>query len=158
MQFSFQGIQWHIQEFQFTSDLKVLNLKHHAMILGYDWLAIFSPMKIHWGAKWLVIPYGSSTVLLHGILSELQPGDVVQVCQLAEEDLKLDVLDKALESRIVLPEIKLLLQNYADIFAAKVTYPPPRACSHSIPLVPGASPVNIRPYRYAPALKDEIEH
>lgn len=35
--------------------------------------------------------------------------------------------------------------------------PPKRACDHSIPLVPGAKPVHIRPYRYPPALKDEIE-
>jgi hypothetical protein len=36
-------------------------------------------MRVHWGAKWLSIPYGKSSVLLHGILSQLQPGDRVQV-------------------------------------------------------------------------------
>jgi hypothetical protein len=30
-------------------------------------------------------------------------------------------------------------------------------CDHQIPLLPGARPVQMRPYRYAPALKDEIE-
>jgi hypothetical protein len=35
--------------------------------------------------------------------------------------------------------------------------PPTRACDHAIPLVPGASTVTVCPYRYAPALKDEIE-
>jgi hypothetical protein len=34
---------------------------------------------------------------------------------------------------------------------------PPRACTHTIPLIPGATPFAIRPYRYAPALKYEIE-
>jgi hypothetical protein len=33
-----------------------------------------------------------------------------------------------------------------------------RSCAHSIPLVPGATPFHIRPYKYAPILKDEIEH
>jgi len=35
--------------------------------------------------------------------------------------------------------------------------PPSRSCNHSIPLIPGAQPVFIRPYRYPPKLKDEIE-
>jgi hypothetical protein len=47
------------------------------MILRYDWLEAFSPMKVHWGAKWLIIPYGSKSVMIHGILSQLQEGDVV---------------------------------------------------------------------------------
>jgi len=35
--------------------------------------------------------------------------------------------------------------------------PPERSCDHAIPLVSGAKAVSIRPYRYPPALKDEIE-
>lgn len=30
-------------------------------------------------------------------------------------------------------------------------------CDHSIPLLPGSKPVNLKPYRFNPALKDEIE-
>ena len=36
-------------------------------------------------------------------------------------------------------------------------YPPERAFAHEIPLIPGAAPVNVRSYRYPPAVKDEIE-
>jgi hypothetical protein len=39
----------------------------------------------------------------------------------------------------------------------QVSYPPARSCSHSIPLIEGARAVYIRPYRYALALKIEIE-
>ena len=35
--------------------------------------------------------------------------------------------------------------------------PPPRSCDHSIRLVSGAKHVYIRPYRYPPTLKTEIE-
>jgi hypothetical protein len=35
--------------------------------------------------------------------------------------------------------------------------PPSQSCKHSIPLILGAQPVFIRPYRYPPKLKDEIE-
>lgn len=34
---------------------------------------------------------------------------------------------------------------------------PSRACDHEIPLIEGAQPIFIRPYRYLPKLKDEIE-
>lgn len=34
---------------------------------------------------------------------------------------------------------------------------PSRACDHEISLIEGAQPIFIRPYRYLPKLKDEIE-
>lgn len=36
--------------------------------------------------------------------------------------------------------------------------PPSQACNHCIPLILGAQPVFLRPYRYPSRLKDEIEH
>lgn len=35
--------------------------------------------------------------------------------------------------------------------------PPRRDCDHHIPLIPGAQPVNIHPYRHKPNHKSEIE-
>jgi hypothetical protein len=156
-QSQFKQVQWEVQVLPFVSDLKVLQLQHFDMILDYDWLEQFSPMKIHWGAKWLVIPYGSKSVVLQGILSELQSGDVVQLYQLAEEDLQLDVNEEKPVDSTFLPEIQQLLVKYGDVFATKVYFPPTGACSHTIPLVTGARPFHIRPYHYAPVLKDEIE-
>lgn len=43
------------------------------------------------------------------------------------------------------------------MFAEPTGLPPCRPCDHSIPLIPRAQPVSVRPYRYAPALKSEIE-
>jgi hypothetical protein len=63
------------------------------MILGYDWLEQFNPMKIHWGAKWLAITYGETAHVIQGLLSEVQTGQIVQIVQLSEEDLKLDTDD-----------------------------------------------------------------
>jgi hypothetical protein len=128
------------------------------MMLGYDWLEKFSSMKIHWSEKWMAIPYGSSTVVIHGILSQLSPGDAVQILQLSQEEFQPEKDSNVLLPKSLLPEIQNLLLQYADLFVTKVTFPPDRSCSHSIPLIPGARPVNIRPYRYAPALKNEIEN
>jgi hypothetical protein len=77
-----QNAQWQIEGYEFCSDLKLLQLDYFDMILGYDWLEQFSPIKIHWRAKWLVIPYGADIIILHGVLSKLQSGDMVQIYQL----------------------------------------------------------------------------
>ena len=50
-----------------------------------------------------------------------------------------------------------MLQEFDAIFQEPTELPPPRSCDHSIPLIEGANPVFIRPYRYAPILKTEIE-
>ena len=59
---------WKIQNYHFSSDLRILPLQHFDLILGMDWLESFSPMKVHWKLKWLSIPYQNSTILLQGIL------------------------------------------------------------------------------------------
>lgn len=61
------------------------------------------------------------------------------------------------QSNPVPDEIQLLLDQFSDVFAAPTQLPPRRACDHQIPLIAGAQPVNIRPYRYSPELKTEIE-
>jgi hypothetical protein len=151
-EFQFQHTPWEVQGLQFYSDFKVLHLQQFDVILGYDWLEQFSPMKIHWTAKWVSIPYESRTVVIQGVLSELG-GDVVQLLQLIEEDLNLDVDDVVPVGSQQLLEIQQLLLTYANVFAAKVSYPPPQSCTHTILLIPGAKHVSIHPYRYAPALK-----
>jgi hypothetical protein len=57
----------------------------------------------------------------------------------------------------VCPEVAALLEEFATVFAPLSELPPERNCDHTIPLVPGAKHIQIRPYRYPPALKDEIE-
>jgi len=44
-----------------------------------------------------------------------------------------------------------------DLFAEPTQLPPSREADHQIPLLPGAQPVSVRPYRYSPAQKSEIE-
>jgi hypothetical protein len=50
-----------------------------------------------------------------------------------------------------------LLAEFQDLFWPSEELPPRRQQDHQIPLIPGAHPVNVRPYRYAPHQKDEIE-
>ena len=55
------------------------------------------------------------------------------------------------------PEIHEVLQEFSSVFSDPNSLPPPRAYDHAITLSPGATPINVIPYRYSPLHKDEIE-
>jgi hypothetical protein len=40
-------VTWYLNEYMFTSDLKVLQISSYDLILGMDWLGTFSPMWVH---------------------------------------------------------------------------------------------------------------
>jgi hypothetical protein len=50
-----------------------------------------------------------------------------------------------------------VLDQFKVVFTPPSTLPPPRPEDHSIPLTDGAQSVSLRPYRYNPTLKSEIE-
>jgi hypothetical protein len=55
------------------------------------------------------------------------------------------------------PLLDRLLQQHAAIFAEPQGLPPPRSYDHRIHLLPGTTPVAVRPYRYPHLQKDELE-
>jgi hypothetical protein len=77
---------------------------------------------------------------------------VVQVCNI------LELSDKEQDIYASLPvQVQDIIQQFAAIFELPKGMSPIRDCDHQIPLLPGARPVQMRLYRYAPALKDKIE-
>ncbi|GJT79236.1 reverse transcriptase domain-containing protein [Tanacetum coccineum] len=50
-----------------------------------------------------------------------------------------------------------LLEEYDDVFAIPKELPPFRSHDHKIPLKEGTPPINIKPYRHPPIIKDAIE-
>lgn len=131
--------------------MKVLPLTNYGLVLGMDWLENHSPMKVDWKNKWLATPYEGGSALLQGILPGFPEIIVVQVMMI-EEDGSHSI------QQVEPPEhIKKFLVEFQEVFQEPTGLPPPRNCDHSIPLLPGAKQVNVRPYRYPPNLKDEIE-
>jgi hypothetical protein len=55
------------------------------------------------------------------------------------------------------PFIDDLLQEYDNVFAEPHGLPPSRPYDHRIHLLPGTTPVAVRPYRYPQLQKDELE-
>ena len=127
-------------------DFRVLTLGGYDSILGLDWLAKHSPMYMDWEQKWLSFQYKGTIVTLQGELPEECEFTVMAIFQ--------NITTKNSEH---LPEIQALLDKYAEVFAPPTSLPPRRQYDHSIPLLPGAQPVSIRPYRIPPHLKIEME-
>jgi hypothetical protein len=50
-----------------------------------------------------------------------------------------------------------VLQDFEKCFGEPQELPPHRDYDHHIKLLPGVKPVSVRPYRYTPQQKDEIE-
>jgi hypothetical protein len=65
------------------------------------------------------------------------------VCSMQQEDLPV--------------EIQQILMQYSSLFSEPSTLPPQHVLDHKIPLMDGAQPVNIHPYRYSPLQKNEIK-
>lgn len=132
------------------TDFCILVLSSYDVIVSMDWLALHSPMGVHWLHKWMVISYHNSSVLLHGIYATLQPGSVIEVSMV-------DAVTPSFKDFGLPEQLLSLLAEFVEVFEAPTSIPPLRACDHAIPLVPGAAPVHVRPYRYPPAIKNGIE-
>jgi hypothetical protein len=135
----------------FTSDFRVLNLSSFDIVVDMDWLEDHSPMQVDWRNKWLTIPYQGQSKVLHGIAPDSPDQLLLTVTAVEPEQ------DPTAVQVSVPTAIQHVLDEFSDLFQAPSSLPPSRACDHEIPLVRGAQPVFIRPYRYPPKLKDEIE-
>lgn len=145
------NVQWSIEQCSFTSSFQVLQLSTYDVIVVMDWLEAYSSMQVHWQEKWLAIPFLGHLEFLQGVQSNSPDHLYLQVCALSSQP------DDDLPDLVVPPEIQQLLQQFALLFEAPTELLPSRACNHRISLIPGAQPVFMRPYRYPPGLKDEIE-
>lgn len=157
-----------IQGHCFHIDLKVLPLNCYDIILGMDWLSSCSPMQIHWQHKWLAFQAEHKNVVLEGIVSDnstLQPISVPQLFHLQQHEQlwcvlhlqAVDQMDSSPPQSALSVEFQSLIQEFASLFDKPSGLPPPRSHCHNIPLIQGATPFWLRPYRYNPAQKVEIE-
>lgn len=148
----------------FKSNFKLLNLGSYDVILGMDWLEQFSPMKVDWVNKWLEIMLEGKLITLQGITTQTTicpPISTDQCLGMARNGslmylIQLNSMFQT-ESAEIPDSVRKILDQFKSVFEEPKGLPPKRICDHSIPLILGAKPVNLRPYRYNPALKDEIE-
>ncbi|XP_004971882.1 uncharacterized protein LOC101768429 [Setaria italica] len=158
-------VEWYIQGQAFTTDMRVLDINCYDIILGMDWLSEFSPMWVHWKKKLMRFTHNKQRVTIRGIKDKVQHCNMISA-KILQHLLKKKQLAQVVQlCRVVEPktsseqpvEIQQLLQKNAAISQEPQTLPPARPIDHTIPLLPGSQSVNIKPYRYAPRLKDEME-
>lgn len=57
----------------------------------------------------------------------------------------------------ILDSVQKLIASNNNMFQEPTALPPTRSLDHKISLLLGVQPVNVKPYRYSPTQKDEIE-
>ncbi|CAN6338981.1 unnamed protein product [Urochloa humidicola] len=158
---------WLVQGHQFKTTFKILPLKCYDAILGMDWLEAFSPMKVQWAQKWLSFRYKGQKIKLQGLLPSFNHCMLITEDQFyamqRDDDIWCVVQVYSAEEQtphnelLLSSQIQQLVHTYSDIFAEPTGLPPSRAKDHVIPLMTGTQPFRLRPYRYTPAQKTEIE-
>lgn len=135
------------------------------MVIGMDWLEHCGPMLVDWAAKTLEFQHKGVPIRLQGLTAAHQTVDAVSVTKLHDWErsnsiahvVMLCISGDQVEITPVPATIQQVLDKFQDIFKEPTTLPQHREWGHALPLLPGAKPVNIRPYRYTPEQKNEIE-
>jgi hypothetical protein len=160
------GSEWWCQGTTFRSNLKVLPLGGYDVIIGMDWLQSHNPMGIDWVGKRMAFWNEGKFVQLAGVQAkigscqEVNPRVLTNMLHQAAvtEIVELQLVEADSSKGTAVPgEVDEILNKFSVVFDEPAGLPPPRQFDHAIPLIEGAKPVNVRPYRYSPAQKDEIE-
>jgi hypothetical protein len=169
-----RNFQWFIQEHSFSYDARVLPLKCFDRIMGADWLEDHSLTWIHWKKKLMKFPMNGKRLFLQGIKDNTSSCKSISVRKL-KGLLRRSSVSHCIELRPIsrkqvappvhsiseacLPDdieqdmpqpLKEVVLQYKHLFQESIDLPPFREGDHHIPLLSGAQPVNIRPYKYAP--------
>lgn len=159
--------QWVLQGHTYATDVMVIPLGGCDMVLGVQWLATLG--NIQWNFKDLTMMFeqGRKKVMLRGSqnsivqwlpskqLEKASKHENAELCSMMLYVYPNALFNMNASNNSV--EVKSMLDKYEDVFAMPTALPPKRSHDHKIPLIAGANPVNIRPYRHPPNQKDAIE-
>lgn len=164
-------LKWYCQGHTLTTDMVVIDMQPYDAILGYDWLKTHSPMNCDWEHTTITFPEEGKMITLQGVkaiplaISPISPTKVFKSTKGNEvwAYVLLNHTPTNPNPPKTLPQpppesIQHTILTYKDVFQDPKALPPHRIHDHSIPLIPGAIPINSRPYHYSPHHKTEIEN
>ena len=135
-------------------------------ILAYDWLKNNSPMTCDWNNKTLEFTHKGILIKLQGLLPPPLTARPISATKLYNTTKGNDAWAFAIvtttESALSQTDtannqvpscIQQVLDQHSQVFQDPQTLPLSRSYNHAIPLIPGAVPMNARPYHYSPQLK-----
>lgn len=154
---------WTMQGQPFKKDLRVIRLESSSMVLGIDWLRSYGRIMFDFQQNSVTLCKDGTELSLKGIderakLKMITAAQCYQdiirgACCLISQCEPTTVAGAAAVPQPILQ----VIEQYLDVFQEPQELPPQRSQDHKIPLVPGAKPVNIRPYRHSHEQKGEIE-
>jgi hypothetical protein len=156
--------QYTIQDHQFTTDFRILELEGYYLILGCDWIYEFSHVGLNLRTREFTIEKADQKICFK---DETLPNEKFLVSHNKMKRL----LHKGAMGAIVYimklhlqhpgsvqhPSLHELLDQFKDVFEEPTSLPPQRDVDHTIPLQPGADIVNTRTYRLSHSQKDTLE-
>ncbi|XP_061369249.1 uncharacterized protein LOC133312113 [Gastrolobium bilobum] len=157
-------IQLTIQNHPFVIDFWVLDLQDLNAILGMTWLESLGGVTYDYMHQSMEFIKDGQLVKLQGVLEQPHNADCVEKasCYL------LTAVNSIEQDGQMLPELEAIkhtlnlalwsvLQECKAVFQTPQILPPFRGMEHSIHLLDGAKPVNVKPYRFPHHQKAELE-
>ncbi|XP_056692219.1 uncharacterized protein [Spinacia oleracea] len=167
-QHSCHGFTWTMQGVTFVTDVLLIPLGSCDMVLGIQWLSLLGPISWDFNKLRMEFCLDGKQIMLKGLptkkLKVVEGEPSAKLFSTAAQLCLMQVVDQT----CLVTEIQQEKQEYEELNELKLTYsmvfeepndlPPVRGVfDHSIPLTPGTTPVNIRPYRYPLKQRDVIE-
>ena len=151
-----------IQSTKFHVDLYILPISGTNVVLGVHWLKSLGPVLTDYNTLAMKFFYEGKLITLQGDMdASLCSLSAFQRLSRTHNDAlyyHITMLPDITSSPQELPSaINTLLHKFEALFQTPHTLPPPRVTDYRIHLLPQATPVNVRPYRYPHYQKQEIE-
>ncbi|GMJ02290.1 hypothetical protein HRI_003898200 [Hibiscus trionum] len=144
-----------VQDTELITDFYILPLEGADVVLGVAWMTTLGPVTMDFSKLTFEFKHGNSQICwqggkefgpqqiqLNSLRRLMDTRAIAEFFQLHLEDTK---TQSTLELHVDLRE---LITEFASVFEAAPTLPPPRTTDHAIHLTPASQPVNVRPYRY----------
>ncbi|RVW33015.1 Retrovirus-related Pol polyprotein from transposon 17.6, partial [Vitis vinifera] len=162
-----RGVCILMQGLTVVEDFLPLELGNTDVILGMPWLGTLGDVKVNWKMLTMKIKMGKAVIVLKGDPSlsrtEVSLKAMARALQHHSQGVWVELCQTSTTSELsegvqeVPKTVKEVLAQHQQIFRPITGLPPSRDIDHAIQLIPGASPVNVQPYRYPHILKNEIE-
>ena len=154
-----------IQATEFIVDLHVLPIAGANVVLGVQWLKSLGPVLTDYNSLRMKFFHAGTFVELQGdtetTLNSLSSSQFHRLLQHQPESLYFHITvlsdDNSMAPSDIDPAIQELINRFHSLFRVPEELPPARPTDHRIHLIPNATPVNVRPYRYPHFQKQEIE-
>jgi len=165
-----QNIPVQIQRHSLYILAYVLPIVAAELVLRSQWLATLDTHLVNYKERFLTFYINGKLITLHGKTSNLP--SLAQFHQLTRlqatysiaelHAIQIQTLEVSAHHLLELPtsvepELAMIIQQYNNVFEKPHGLPPIRSHDHTIPLMPGSTPVKVRPYHYPYSQKIEIE-